>query len=100
MIFFQNVLSMHIIYLFQITSKGLQKKRFTNAWNTYMKVLAHPRERAGVTNIGFRNFKTKIYTYRQKRLGLRHVYFKRVLDQSGIDTHPLNIVCPKPAIDF
>ena len=88
------------IILFQITSKGLQKKRFTDAWTMYMRVLENPRARAGVVNVGFRNFKTKIYTYRQKRLGLRHIYLKRVLDQTGINTSPLNVQCPKPAMNF
>ena len=75
----------------KITSKGLQKKRFVDAWQVYKRVLENPRRRDGVTNISFRNFQTKMFTYRQKRLGLRHTYMKRIVDKCGIFTRPLSL---------
>jgi len=82
----------------KITSKGLQKKRMVDAWKTYLRILTDKHARAGVTNMTFRNFKTSVYTYRQKRLGLRHVYLKRILEKNAIDSRPLEIECPRPMV--
>ena len=69
-----------------------------HAWKTYLRILKDKHGRAGVTNISFRNFKTKVYTFRQTKLGLRHAYLKRIIQRCGIASLPLNIDCPKPHV--
>ena len=69
-----------------------------DAWKCYLKILRDKHGRDGVTNVTFRNFKTKMYTFRQRKLGLRHVYVKRILEECGVSTRPLDIECPKPHV--
>jgi len=76
--------------LIKVTSKGLQKSRLHNAWERYLAVLTGRRV-DGVENMSFRVFLDKVYTFRQKRLGLSAIYQKAVVLSDGVTTKPLNI---------
>ena len=47
------------------------------------------------TNIGFRLRGSKIYTYSQEKIGFNYFYCKRVVENDGLSTRPLDMVlCP------
>jgi hypothetical protein len=74
----------------KITCKGIDKKKLDNAWKRYMTVLkTHVPD--GVENISFRVFLNKMYTYRQRRLGLSAIYMKMIVGPDGFSTSPLNL---------
>ena len=72
----------------KITSKGLQKRRLNNAYDRYKKVLLTGRP-DGVVNLTFRYLGNKMVTYRQKRLGLKSIYMKRIILPDLVSTMPL-----------
>ena len=76
----------------KISCKGLQKKR--NLENltkmNYLKVLETQQSGSGV-NKGFRAHAGRVFTYEQKRFGLSYMYCKRLVNDDGISTEPLDL---------
>ena len=70
----------------------MQKKR--NLENltkmNYLKVLETQQSGSGV-NKGFRAHAGRVFTYEQKRFGLSYMYCKRLVNDDGISTEPLDL---------
>ncbi len=74
----------------KFSCKGLQRNKMTRAWERYTAVLK-TGIKDGVENISFRAFQGRVFSFKQKRLGLSKKYWKmRVLDDS-ISTEPLQL---------
>ena len=74
----------------KFSSKGLQKSRMTTPWDKYTSVL-RTGIKDGVENISFRVFQNRVFTFKQKRLGLTKKYWKAQVLSDGISTTPLTL---------
>ena len=74
----------------KVTCKGLQKKRLSDPYQTYMSVLKSSRPQ-GVRNYGFRQFGKSMYTYSVYKEGLKTNYWKRCIQPDGISSLPLEL---------
>ena len=72
--------------------KGIQKSRNLDVLtrDTYLDVLKKQQAGSGV-NKGFVANNGRIYSYTQTRFGLSYLYCKRLVDDDGVSTRPLNL---------
>ena len=72
--------------------KGIQKKRNQNTLTkeTYLAVLRTQQAGSGV-NKGFVASNGRIYSYTQTRFGLSYQYLKRLVQDDGVSTMPLEL---------
>ena len=79
---------------YKFSSKGLNKRTFEDSGDgpltKYRKVLSE-QENITSTNRGFRTNNHSIATYEQTKKGLSYFYPKRIVEEDGIHTLPLNI---------
>ncbi len=74
----------------KVTCKGLQKRRLSNAYEKYLKVLKSSRA-DGCRNVGFRRYGTRMFTSSVFKFGLKNQYWKRVIQSDGITSLPLDL---------
>ncbi len=74
----------------KLSCKGLQKRHLHDAWERYSAVLRTGKV-DGVTNLSFRVFQNRVFSYRQERMGLTPLYLKAIVQNDGISTRPLAI---------
>ena len=72
--------------------KGIQKSRNQDVLTraTYLAVLKNRRAGSGI-NKGFIANNGRIYSYTQTRFGLSYLYCKRLVDEDGVSTMPLDL---------
>ena len=79
---------------YKFSSKGLAKRTFEDSGDgpmaKYQKVL-NEQENVTSTNRGFRTKDHSIATYEQTKKGLSFFYPKKIVEQDGIHTLPLNV---------
>ena len=83
---------------FKFSSKGLNKrsvidgveKERISVVSLYKRVLDSGIKES-VTNRGIRIFGNNVMTYSQKRAGLSFFYIKRIVEEDGISTRPLDV---------
>ena len=78
----------------KISCKGISKKQLVDPMNKFQQTL-NEKVINSSTNIGFRLRGSKIYTYSQEKIGFNYFYCKRVVENDGLSTRPLDMVlCP------
>ena len=75
----------------KFSCKGVSKKRVTNPYETFKKVLTTEKAEAS-TNMGFIAKNNSIFTYHQQRAAFSYFYCKRVIESDGVSSKPLNVV--------
>ena len=79
---------------FKLSCKGINKKSVTNPLPMFSQALKEKKV-VSATNIGFRCYKSTIYSYTQQRAGFGYFYSKRKVLSDGVNTEPLDItLCP------
>ena len=79
-------------------AKGVNRSALVEPRPLYSRAL-FDKTSSSVKNIGFRAHQNKMVTYTQTRRGFSYLYVKRVVQENGIDTVPLQIVL-NPWEDF
>ena len=78
----------------KISCKGISKKQLVDPLNKFQQTLEEKVINSS-TNVGFRLRGSKIYTYSQEKIGFNYFYCKRVVENDGVSTRPLDMVlCP------
>lgn len=72
------------------SSKGVSKKTNSLTREQFMHVLKTGQAVRGV-NTGFLRKDGKTFSYTQEKLALTYFYGKRMVDDNGVDTRPLNL---------
>ncbi|KAK3108391.1 hypothetical protein FSP39_006969 [Pinctada imbricata] len=75
----------------KFSSKGINKKNVTDAWETYDNVLKNEKAGSGI-NRGIRARDNTMFTYTQERSGFSYFYCKRRVLGDGLSTEPLDII--------
>ena len=79
---------------YKFSSKGLNKRTLGDSGDgpmtKYRKVLEEAVNVAS-TNKGFRTMKHSVATYEQTKKGLSNFYPKRLVEEDGIHTKPLDL---------
>lgn len=75
----------------KFSSKGINKRAVSDPVETFRHVLSS-KNSISAGNIGFRARKNTMFTYTQERVGFGYFYCKRVVQDDGIHTKPLDIV--------
>ena len=71
--------------------KGVQQGRNLLVKDDFLGVLDNPRNRHMVQNSGFIRHDDEIRTYTQEKKGLEYFYGKRIVQDDGVSTAPLEI---------
>ena len=83
----------------KLSCKGVNKHQFianNNVIQVFRNTLADKQSRQG-TNGGIRQYKSEMFSYVQRKDAFTYLYVKRLVDESGIYTSPLNLTlnpCP------
>ncbi len=72
------------------SSKGVSKLHSQLNKDDYLTVLTSGQPKNGV-NLSFMVRDSNIFTYKQERVGLSYLYYKRIVDSDGCRTQPTNI---------
>ena len=75
----------------KISCKGISKKQLVDPMNKFQQTL-NEKVINSSTNVGFRLRGSKIYTYSQEKIGFNYFYCKRVVENDGLSTRPLDMV--------
>ena len=83
---------------YKLSCKGVNKKSISNPVSVMSNVLQSHISQSSV-NRGFRAKDNTMYTYSQQRIGFNYFHGKRVVQEDGIHTAPLDLVL-SPWPDF
>ncbi len=75
---------------FKQSTKGVSKKHSNLRANDFMDVLRDHHPKKGI-NLSFVTKKSEIYTYKQERVGLSYLYYKRKVCADGRRTMPTDL---------